>query len=114
MPFINLKTNVKIDEEKEEKIKNGFGKAISVLPGKSEAWLMLNFEDGCRLYFKGDNSRPLAFVEVKVYGTLQEKSCNNLTKEISDIIEKELSIKKDGIYVKYEEVEYWGFNGANF
>ena len=114
MPFINLKTNISVNGEKEEKIKSELGRAISILPGKSEAWLMLNFEDNCRLYFKGDNKNPLAFVEVKVYGSLQKDSCDSLTKEISGIIEKELGVKKDGIYVKYEEVEYWGWNGANF
>ena len=69
MPFINTKTNTKITEAQEIAIKTKFGSAISAL-GKSEGWLMLNFEDECRLWFKGDNSRkkhsiPVLFGKVR-------------------------------------------------
>ncbi len=58
MPFINTKTTVEISAEKADSIKSKFGKAISLI-GKSESWLMVNFEEKCRLYFKGDNSQAL-------------------------------------------------------
>lgn len=113
MPFINLKTNVKIDEKKELSLKENFGKAIAVIPGKSEAWLMINIEDECRMYFKGDN-KPMAFIEVKVYGSVSEKAVDELTNVLSGVMESELGIDKSRIYVKYEEIEYWGWNGNNF
>lgn len=113
MPFINLKTNVKVDEKKELTIKEQLGKAIEVLPGKSEAWLMLNFEDECRLYFKGNNN-PAAFFEVKVYGNVSQNTSNELTEKLCDIAQRELSVDKSRVYVKYEETEYWGWNGGNF
>ena len=40
MPFINTKTTAKIDKEKEIAIKEEFGKAIELIRGKSERWLM--------------------------------------------------------------------------
>ena len=45
MPFINSKVSVTISGEKEKELKCRLGEAISVIPGKSESWLMLNFED---------------------------------------------------------------------
>ena len=54
MPFINVKTSAKLNEEKIEKIKAEMGKAITLFPGKTEAWLMVNVEPDCKLYFKGD------------------------------------------------------------
>ena len=68
MPFINSKVSVSISQEKEEELKTRLGQAIALIPGKSEAWLMTGFEDNCHLYFRGDNSQPTAFIEVKVYG----------------------------------------------
>ena len=68
MPFINTKVNVEISEEKEKELKERLGKAIEIIPGKSEQWLMLGFEDNIRLYFRGDNNCKIAFVEVKVFG----------------------------------------------
>ena len=45
MPFINSKVTVKISEEREKELKSRLGQAISVIPGKSESWLMTGFED---------------------------------------------------------------------
>ena len=79
MPMISTKTNVAISEEQELTLKSELGKAISILSGKSEQWLMLSLEDKCRLYFKGDNSKPIAYVEVKVFGKIDYSQSNKLT-----------------------------------
>ena len=68
MPMISTKTNVTISPEQELTLKSKLGEAISILSGKSERWLMLSFEDKCHLYFQGNNSNPIAYVEVKVFG----------------------------------------------
>lgn len=114
MPFINTKTTVEISDEKREEIKTLLGKAISIIPGKSENWLMLGFEDNVKMYFKGDNTKPTAFVEVKIFGKAAAEDYNALTKEITHIINSVLDIPSDRIYVKYEEVQHWGWNGNNF
>lgn len=114
MPFINTKTNIKISNEKEIAIKEKLGQAITVIPGKSESWLMVGFEDECSLYFKGNGEKPLAFVEVKIYGSAPSSAYDALTEKITSILGDELGIKSDCVYVKYEEVKYWGWNGSNF
>lgn len=114
MPYISTKTTVSINPEKREIIKKKFGKAIELIPGKSETWLMLAFEDNCSMYFKGSNENPLAFIEVKIFGKASSDAYSRLTKAITDIINEELGIRTDGIYVKYEEVSTWGWNGSNF
>ena len=37
-----------------------------------------------------------------------------MTTEVCKISEEELGIPQNKIYVKYEEVENWGWNGRNF
>ena len=114
MPFINTKVNVTIPEEKEKELKERLGEAIKLIPGKSEQWLMLAFEDECRMYFKGDAGKPLAFVNVKIYGSEQKEAFNNLTKEITKIMNEVLSIEAANVYVAYEPISSWGWNGGNF
>ncbi len=114
MPFISTKTTVIINPEKRDAIKTKLGKAIELIPGKSESWLMLSFEDNCPMYFKGDKDKPLAFLEVKIFGKSTADAYNKLTKEITEIISEELGISPDCIFVKYEEVSTWGWNGSNF
>ncbi len=113
MPFINTKTNFEIDKAKRDKIKSDYGKAIGIIPGKSEGSLMLAFES-CPMYFKGQEKEKLAFVEVKLYGKADRSAMNDLTAEICNILNTETGIAKSDIYVKYEEVEVWGCNGGNF
>ena len=69
---------------------------------------------GSPLYFRGDNSKPTAFVEVKVYGRENPKAFDALTGEICKIFGDVLNIPADHIYVKYEAVSNWGWNGSNF
>ena len=114
MPMISTKTNVAISEEQELTLKSELGKAISILSGKSEQWLMLSLEDKCRLYFKGDNSKPIAYVEVKVFGKIDYSQSNKLTAKICEIFGEVLNIDASNVYIKYEEVEMWGWNGGNF
>lgn len=114
MPYISTKTTVTIDENKKEAIKTKFGAAIELLPGKSENWLMLSFEEGSSMYFKGSSEKPLAFVEVKLFGKASNEAYGNLTKAITEILNVELGILPECIYVKYEEVSTWGWDGSNF
>ena len=114
MPFIHTKVNREITKEKEQALSRQLGEAISLLPGKSESWLMLQFEDNCRLYFKGDCGKPLALVNVKLYGKAPAGAYDRLTGKITEILGRELSIAPDGVYVVYQETEHWGYDGSNF
>lgn len=113
MPFINSKVSVSISEEQEKELKTRLGQAIAIVPGKSEAWLMTGFEDNYHLYFRGDNSQPIAYIEVKIYGDENPTAFDALTGEITKIFNEVLGIAPDHIYVKYEAVKNWGWNGNN-
>lgn len=114
MPFINSKISTSVTKEQEQEIKTLLGQAITAIPGKSEGWLMIGFENEYSLYFRGDNSQPMAFVEVSVFGSENKQAFSELTAKICDIYNKVLGIAPDHIYVKYEAVTNWGWNGGNF
>jgi len=113
MPFINVKTNTAVPADKETAIKAALGQAITAVPGKSESWLMVGIEPEKILYFKGDNA-PAAMVEVSVFGSSNSAAFNKLTDSICNILNKELSIDRSRVYVKYECTHDWGWNGSNF
>ena len=113
MPNIAVKTNVSISKEKELTLKSELGQAIALLPGKSESWLMCSFEDNCRIWFQGGDE-PAAFIEVQVYGKINPSAADKLTSKLCLLIESELGIAQSRVYVKYEEVSLWGWNGNNF
>ena len=114
MPFIHTRVNRPIPKEKEALLARELGLAIALLPGKSESWLMLQFEENCRLYFRGGADRPLAFVQVTVYGPAHPQAYEKLTARITALLQEHLGIDPDGVYVAYGETENWGWQGENF
>ncbi|MEG1458640.1 MAG: phenylpyruvate tautomerase MIF-related protein [Acetivibrio sp.] len=114
MPFINSKINIKITKEEEITLKNRLGQAIALIPGKSESWLMVGFQDEYKLYFKGQEFEKIVFVEVEIFGDASKTALNSLTTEICCIYKEVLDVDKDKIYIKYDLVDNWGWNGNNF
>ena len=113
LPFIHTRVNRPISREQEEQLARQYGDAVTLL-GKSENWLMLQFEDKCRLYFKGSGSEPLAFVNVKLYGRAGKEAYQRMTGRVTEILGDVLSIPAHGVYVEYEETDHWGWQGSNF
>lgn len=113
MPCIQLKVSTPVTQKQEITLKERLGQAITI-PGKTEAWLMVEIEADCHLWLSGDNSAPAAFAEVKILGTSTREYFEKMTAELCKIFSEVLGIPGDRTYVKYEEVTHWGFNGGNF
>lgn len=113
MPYINIKTNTDVSKEAELTLKTAFGEAITKIPGKSEQWLMVGVEPGSHLYFKG-SEEPAAMVEVSIFGQTTDDAYDALTKELCAVITTHLEIPANRTYIKYSEIDHWGWNHQNF
>lgn len=113
MPFIDVKTNGKISDDCREQLKADLGNAITAIHGKSEAWLMVKIEDSAAMYFKGD-SAPCAMFDVSVYGKASDGEYDDMTSRICSVAKSRLGIDASRVYVKYTEIEHWGWNNMNF
>lgn len=114
MPYINTKTTANISKAQELALKEAFGKAIELIPGKSEAWLMLEFSDNCRMAFKGTTSPDIAILEVAILGKASSDAYDALTAQLCKDVSAILGVPSDRIYIKYSEHDTWGYNGFNF
>lgn len=113
MPFINVKTSQKVGESTKTSIEKRLTSAISILPGKTSSYFMCAVEDEISFMFHGDKA-PTAFVEVKIFGKSTRQAYENLTGVICKILQEEIAVAPDYCYVKFEEVENWGFNNFMF
>lgn len=113
MPYISVKTPFRTEKQAAEKMKAEFGKAIELLPGKTERWLMVSFDSQDEMFFAGSSS-PSAIAEISVFGKAKPEYYEKLTAEVCRIISENTDIPPDRIYVKYSETDNWGFNGTNF
>lgn len=114
MPYIRTTVSKELTEQNKESLKTKLGQAIALIPGKSESWLMLSFEDNTTMYFKGDSSQDFALLQVSIFGSASDAAYDRLTAALCEIVNEELGIDFANIYVKYEEVDHWGWNGSNF
>lgn len=115
MPVIHTHVSCSTTKEQREALKAAYGKAIAVVPGKSEGWLMCPFEDDMPIYFGGDDSEPAAYVEVNVFGTSVSRAVwEQLTEKISAALNGELGIPTDRMYIRYTATGDWGWSGHNF
>ena len=113
MPYIKTKTTRKIGEAEAKALREKFGQAIELIPGKTDKWLMLAFEGDVRMAFSGTDG-DAAMIEVDILGHASDEAYAALTAKICEIVSCVLSLPKDRIYVKYSEFERWGWNGINF
>lgn len=113
MPYIATKVTTPLTKETTDRLSAAYGKLIALFPGKTERWLMLDFTGDARMTFAGTDE-PCAMIEVALFGKADDASYDKMTAAVCDLIEKECAIPGDRIYVKYEEVEHWGWNGGNF
>ena len=113
MPYIDLKTNVSVSEEKKTALKSALGQAITLLPGKSEQWLMVGIQPDYSLWFQGSDA-PAAMIHVEVLGAPNPSAYENMSAKLCEICAAELRIPQNRVYVCYSETANWGWNGSNF
>ena len=113
MPFIDSKISVAMSDDQKDALKTRLGKAVSII-GKPESYLMVGINDNYSLYFAGEKVERGADVEVSLLGSASSAAYEKMTGEICKILEEELEIPGNKVYVTYHGVNDWGFNGRNF
>ncbi len=110
MPHIAIHTNCTISPVAEKALKTDIGNAITLLPGKTESYLMVSLHDDERLWFAGYDT-PAALIEVTVLGALSHSACGALTERLTQLVSDKLSVPPARIYVKYAATPEWGWQG---
>lgn len=113
MPFIDSKVTVAMTQEQKDAVKSELGKAITTL-NKTESFLMVGIEDAYDLYMGGKKLDKGAYVSVSLFGSASSDAYNQMTGKICDIYEKVLGIPGQSVYVTYQGIRDWGWNGQNF
>ncbi|MGI6665158.1 MAG: hypothetical protein ACOX3W_07085 [Christensenellaceae bacterium] len=112
MPFIQVHTAQKLDSTQKLAIKAGLGEAITLIPNKAEANLMMVISDGVDLYFRGEEKISAAFVDVRLKDETAFDAKAAFTEAVFNLLEKEAGIAKDDTYVNIGEYDAWGSRGV--
>ena len=113
MPLIQLKTTAELTPALRDELTSDFGKMMAEA-GKPESFLMIEFEEGADLRFGGKKPENAALVEMKQVGDLGRETYLRLTEIISRILKERLGTPPESVYITYQPVDDWGWNGTNF
>ena len=81
---------------------------------KPEDYVMVSLEPSSAMLFAG-SAEPTAFLELRGIG-LPVKKTGDLSRLLCELVESELRIPKDRVYINFAVVpaELWGWNGETF
>lgn len=111
MPYLKIQTNLALDRETATRLMAAASDNISEQLGKPREFVMIALEREEYMFFDGSD-KPVAFLELKAVGLPALKTMQ-LSHALSEMIEAELPVRRDRIYIKFIDVQrgMWGWNG---
>ena len=112
MPYLLLNTSKTLTTEQRETVKAELGKLISILPDKSEEYLMLDFSEGRPMYFRGLPADSYAFIELRLWGKSPPQAKKQFVQQVFRLMDHVLGIKENDLFINVLEFDDWGFAGG--
>ncbi len=113
MPYIEAKLSIKLDDNQKSELQTKLTDVVSRDFSKPKAYIMANIEDDKSLYMAERKLDKGAYISVKLLGLATKPACQNLTKNICEILSN-YGIDGSNVYVTYHPVDLWGWNGSMF
>ncbi len=110
MPLIKIESSRDVPPE----VLAGLSKITAESIGKPETYVMVCAAKADLMMAVAEGNA--AFVEVKSIGGLEPDVCRTLSAEICGLLNEQLEISADRIYLNFTDVpaSQWGFNGSLF
>ncbi len=113
MPYLTIRTNQSLEEQKGELLRK-VSTLLARQLGKSENFVMVSVEAQASMLFAG-SSDPAAYLELKSLG-LPEQKLSSLSDALCSLLEQETGIPRRRIYIEFSspDRQMWGWNGSTF
>ncbi len=116
MPLIQLDTSIGIaDQDRKQAIAKMLSQIAAQGTGKPEQYVMACVHDNVAMTMSGAPG-PCALVTIKAIGGLSKSVNQTLAGKTSQLLQKELNISQNRIYVTFEELAltHWAWEGKTF
>lgn len=107
MPFIDVKASCTVTGEQELRLKAELGRAVALLPGKSEESLMLRFTDNCRMWFAGAQHGPIVMLDAAIYGSAPPEAASAFGSRAVALCKEVLGAET--VYFKLAQTTDWAW-----
>ena len=116
MPLIQLDTSFAFpDQNRKQAIAKMLSQIAAEGTGKPEQYVMACIHDNVAMMMSGA-AGPCALVTVKAIGGLNKSVNQTLAANVSQLLQKELNIPPNRIYLTFEELAptHWAWEGKTF
>lgn len=114
MPFVVSSVSTVISPQQEQALKARMGKAIELVPGKSEEYLLLVFHQKSHIYIRGRNDAPSAYIEAHIFGNEGHDGYAAFSKVVTNAFHEILGIPWENIYINFTDIPVWSAAGICF
>jgi hypothetical protein len=111
MPYIRMATSKDLTMAQKEEFKSGLAEIIGLIPGKTEAALMVEVDDGLTMFFQGEK-RDLAYLDAKFSGDTEFEHKKQFTEAVFALTQKVCTLPQDAVYLTYSVFSEWGTGGT--
>ncbi|MDR1444890.1 MAG: hypothetical protein LBI94_08435 [Treponema sp.] len=110
MPYIQVTIGQKLSDPQKEALKSELGRLITIIPGRTEADLIVSIQDGGALYM-GGIKEPAVYVDLRVYTAADPDAKKRFTGELFSSITRQFGIPSSRQYLTIGEYDHWGYGG---
>lgn len=111
MPYIQVNTSKTLTETQKDALSATLGQKIALIPGKSEAYLMVDISDGHTMYLSGRKG-DFAYARIEVFGSAKLADQKKLTEAVFDALQEHIGLAPGQVYATFTEREHWGMQGG--
>lgn len=114
MPFVQARISKDLSDSEKTALQKELTAIIKDELHKPAGFIMTGIEAGYDLWL-GDNKLDNgAMISVQQFGSANRDAYNAITKRICDYLNTSLGTPSDKVYVTFQSINEWGWNGQLF
>jgi len=111
MPMINLQVSFSLNPDEKNTVAKELGQLISLMPRRSEKYLMVSINDQNTFYLAGENLNRAAFMDLRLLGRESTEGQEAFVTAAQAALSRLLDIPIGNIYTNILEMPHWGARG---
>ena len=111
MPYVSVSTSQHLTDDKIERIQQGIGRIISIIPGKTIDNCMTQISGDVKTFMSGKPANA-TFCEIRMFGKAPSEKKKEFTEELNKVLAAELE-GMGMLYINFQEYFEWGV-GPNY
>lgn len=110
MPYIQINTSRELSADQKERIKAALGEKLPIIPGKTEAGLMVAISGQYTMFMAGEK-RDAAFVDVRCFKKTDPEAKKAFTSAVFEILHQIADFRPELVYLNFSDHDVWGARG---